>query len=149
MPVMSEEEAIALAFHNVPDAEHLAAMSFAELAFEFSAAHPGTPRHIVIERELKRVLAKDQAKAYRSNIYIGGVMAGVFGLFGVLLGWWLREASAMDKPAYSNTLQQSQPAELSEKPKVTEVSPINSVPSKSVSDPAPAASNSAKGNPVP
>ncbi len=147
--MMSQEEAFALGFHDVPDARTLAAMSFVELAAELSSSKPGTPKHMVIEREMKRALAKDQAKANRSNIYIGTVIAGIFGLSGVVIGWWLRETSSVQNPAHTNSLNQVQQTGFSHEPMVSNPAPVQPIASKPVANPPPANRNNGNTNNVP
>ena len=149
MSVLPENEAFALGFHDAPDAEALGAMSFVELASEIASARLGSPKYLVLERELKRVLAKDQAKENRSNIYIGALLAGLFGLSGVILGWWLRETSSMEKPTNSSALHQIEQSGLTQKPPATSISAIQPVASQPVSNPTPADNNRKNGHNVP
>lgn len=89
-PQQVEKEGFVRGFHGIPDASRLMSMSFAELASELSSSEPGSPKYIVIEREIKRHLAKDQAGINQKNIIIGVCIGGLFTVLGTLLGWWLR-----------------------------------------------------------
>lgn len=77
-------------YHDIPDSSQLESMSFAELASEISTCQAGSAKYIVIEREIKRHLANDQAKMNRKNILLGVLIGGVFTIAGTFLGAYLR-----------------------------------------------------------
>lgn len=112
----SDKEDFVRGFHGIPDDEKLNAMSFTELASELSSADPGSPKFMVIEREMKKHLAKDQAKSNRGNIVLGACI----GLVGVFIGGFIRSTPPCDEVSPSNTMQQIK----SEKPPITNVAPI-------------------------
>ena len=87
---MSHDDGLTRGFHGIPDDHRLAAMTFAELAEQLSLCDKDTPKYLVVERELKAHLAKDQARANRENVLIGAGIGLLSGLAGVILGWWLR-----------------------------------------------------------
>lgn len=103
-------------FHGIPDDEQLKSMSFAELASELSSSDPGSPKFMVIEREMKKHIAKDQAKSNRSNIILGACI----GLVGVVIGGFIRSTPPCDEVSTSNTVQQIK----SEKLPMSGVAPI-------------------------
>lgn len=64
--------------HDIPDADKLNTMSFSELASELSSCKRDSPKFLVIERELKKHLAKDQAAINRPNMLWAAGIGGVF-----------------------------------------------------------------------
>lgn len=108
----SEQEAFVRGFHGIPDSAKLESLSFSELASELSTTESGSPKFIVIEREMKKHLAKDQANINLKNVIIGGIMVGIFGLSGVVLGWWLRDSSTIHKPSGGGSEYQIQQGKL-------------------------------------
>ena len=112
-----EKEAFDRSILDIPDAEKLAAMPFVELAELLSSCEKDSAKFHVVERELKNRLAKDQAKINRPNIILGAIMGGVFGLLGVVLGYYLKN----DVPPVG-IVQKSEKNDLTQKP------PIGSIP---------------------
>jgi hypothetical protein len=95
MPVTEQQaadDALARGYHNIPDDEHLQRLSFIQLATVLSSCESGTARFSVVEREMKKHLAKDQAKINRFNIGFGACIGGIFGLLGVVLGIFLKNS---------------------------------------------------------
>ncbi|WP_442499078.1 hypothetical protein [Methylobacter sp. sgz302048] len=88
--------------HNIPHDYELSKMSFVELAIELASSKKDSPKFIVFEREIKKHIAKDQAKINRGNIILGACI----GLVGVFLGAWLKESPPTRQVAPSNTVQQ-------------------------------------------
>ncbi len=68
--------------HEIPDDKKIQSMSFNELAIEISNCKKDAPRFFIIERELKKRLAQDQAAIYRPNM----ILSACIGLGGVILG---------------------------------------------------------------
>jgi hypothetical protein len=104
---MTKNDDILHGFYDIPDDARLKAMSFAELASELSSANKDSPKYMTLERELTRVHARDQARANRSNVVLGAVIAGSFALLGVFLGWFLRgpqpsETLTTPRTSYTN-----------------------------------------------
>jgi hypothetical protein len=130
----SDKEDFVRGFHGIPDDEKLEAMSFAELASEISSCEVGSPKFIIIEREMKKHLAKDQAEINLRNVIIGGIMAGLFGLSGVVLGWWLRDSSTVQEPASSGSKQQLQQGKLDENTNIANIPAFKSVSSQPITD---------------
>ena len=84
-----EQEGFVRGFHGIPDSEKLNAMSFAELASLLSSCEKDSPKFLVVERELKKYIAKDQAAINLKNILVGAFIGGVFGWAGVVIGFYL------------------------------------------------------------
>jgi hypothetical protein len=97
----SEEEDFVRGYHGIPDDGKLKAMSFAELASLLTECEKDSAKFSVVEREMKKRLAKDQASVNRFNILMGAMIAGVCTIAGALIGSHLRQPSAV--PA--NTIQ--------------------------------------------
>jgi hypothetical protein len=130
---MIEEEAFTRGAHDIPEHSKLQAMSFAELASELSYSTKDSPKYMVIERELKRALAKDQARINRSNVILGALIAGVFSLLGVILGAHLRSSLVQQQPNQASGVQQVNQGQLGLQPQITNVpalppSPIQPAP---------------------
>jgi len=85
-----EQEGFVRGFYGIPDAKKLDAMSFAELASELSSCAKDSPKFHVIERELKKHLAKDQARINLPNMLWAAGFGGTFALAGVVLGYYLK-----------------------------------------------------------
>ena len=140
MPIPDEEqEAFVLAFHHIPFQHELDAMSFVELAIIISTAKTDSPRYMVVERAMKRVLADDQAKISRLNVILGAIMGGAFGLCGVMLGAHLKNSTTTQQPPTGSTMQQIQQGNLSVKPQGANIAPIQPIASQPI--PVPGARN--------
>jgi hypothetical protein len=116
---MIEEEAFTRGAHDIPDHSKLQVMSFAELASELSYSTKDSPKYMVIERELKRALAKDQARINRSNVILGALMGGALSLLGVTLGAHLKSSSVPQQPNSASGVQQVNQGQLGLQPQIT------------------------------
>ena len=110
--------------HGIPDDSKLASMQFSDLAVKLSLCKKDSPKFMVVEREMKRQLAKDQAKVNRPNMILAAYIAGGFGLSGVVLGALL--TSFVNKYTHQQvtpaaTAQQVEKSDLGVKPPVTKV----------------------------
>ena len=106
----NEQDPFIRGFHGIPDDEKLKAMSFAELASEISSCEAGSPKFIVIEREMKRHLARDQANINRFNILLGACVGGIFGLIGVALGFYLKnDVATPDTMQHTSNIAEKRP----------------------------------------
>lgn len=85
-----EQEGFTRGFHGIPSAEKLKAMSFAELASLLSSCEKDSPKFLVVDRELKKHLAKDQSEINIRNVILGACVGGIFGIVGVVIGSFLR-----------------------------------------------------------
>ena len=74
--------------HSIPYDSDLKKMSFIELATELAASRKDSPRFTIFEREIKKHIAKDQAKINRGNVVLGACI----GLAGVLIGSFIRSS---------------------------------------------------------
>lgn len=133
----AEAEGFVRGFRSIPEDDKLRALSFVELAEERSRSPKDSTKYMTIDRELKKRLAADQAKINRSNVYAGALMSGLFGLAGVFLGWWLRDASSMQQSIPSNAVQLIQQGVLGVKSSVSNVPVVQPVASQPM--PAPGA----------
>lgn len=88
--------------HDIPYDYELSKMSFVELAIELASSKKDSPKFTVLEREIKKHLAKDQAKINRSNIILGACI----GLAGVFIGGVLRSPATCNEISKTNTVQQ-------------------------------------------
>lgn len=128
-------------WHGIPSDEKLKSMSFSDLAVEIAGCPKDSPKFQVVEREMKNYLAKDQAKINRCNIIIGACVGGIFGLVGVVLGYYLKGAPPPEQVAPASTVQKMNNGDLATKPPVGGV-PVGTLPvSRPTSNPAPVQSN--------
>jgi hypothetical protein len=118
---MTEAEAFTRGSCGIPDHNKLQAMSFAELASELSGSTKDSPKYMVIERELKRALAKDQAKINRSNVILGALMGGALSLLGVILGVQLKSSLVPQQPTPASVVQQVNQSQFGLPPQITNV----------------------------
>jgi len=88
--------------HNIPYDKQIKKMSFVELAIELAASKKDSPRFTILEREIKKHLAKDQAKINRNNIILGASI----GLAGVFIGGFFRLHPSCNEAAATNAVQQ-------------------------------------------
>lgn len=86
---MPENDALNRGFHGIPDKKTLRSMSFIDLAVELGNSEPGSPKHEVIQREIKRIHAKDQAHINRCNVILGGGLGLLGVIIGAVLTWYL------------------------------------------------------------
>lgn len=80
---MREQSSFAEGFnkvaYSIPRDEILRSMSFNELAIEIGSCKKDSPKFFVVERELKRRIAEDQAKINRSNMILSACIGGLGG----------------------------------------------------------------------
>lgn len=146
---MSEQDDFSRGFHGIPDDGKLRAMSYLQLAEALQGSAAGEPKYLVIEKEMKLRIAADQAKVNRANVLLGGLMAGCFGLAGVVLGWYLRESQPGAQVTNSNAVQKVHPANLTIKPPLGNIPAGQSVASQPVNVPAQIQGNSSASKPRP
>ena len=97
-------------------------MSFAELASELASSEKDSPKFTVLEREIKRHLAKDQAKINLPNMLFAACVGGFFALAGVVLGAYLRDSPSFEKITPASSVQKISNGALSDKPKIANAS---------------------------
>lgn len=102
----AEEDGFLRGYHSIPDDVKLHKMSFVELAALLASCEGGSAKYNVVERELKKHLAEDQAEINRKNILLGACLGGVFGLIGVFLGANLKNSPYAQQVAPAATVQQ-------------------------------------------
>lgn len=127
-------------FYGIPDDNNLRIMSFVELCSELSSCEKGSPKFLTIEREIKKHIARDQAKAARPNILLGAIIAGVFTILGALIGGFLKTCSACQSVHSTTTAPQPRKEDVTVKPPV-----IADMPSQQV-EMQPKESGTAKSN---
>lgn len=115
-------------YHGIPHEDQLRQMSFVQLVSLLATCQKDSPKFAVIERELKKHLAKDQAEINRKNILIGGCIGGIFGLAGVVLGAYLKDSPSPQQVAPSATVRQLNNGQLTVKPPPTGISVPSSNP---------------------
>lgn len=142
-------EAMARGYHDIPDDAKLKRMSFVELAALLSSCESGSARFSVVERELKKHLAKDQAEINRKNIILGACMGGVFGLGGVVLGAWLKNSPPTQQVATPSAIQQVPNGNLTIKPPVAGLPPSTPSVALPANNPAPVQNNAQPTKPHP
>jgi hypothetical protein len=141
-----EQDGFARGYHDIPDDGKIRAMSYIQLSEVFHSCEKDSTKFHVIEREVKRRLANDQAESNRSNVLFGACVGGIFGLVGVVIGAYLRTCPDCTQVSPSAAVQQIGNSELTVKPplgNVTAVAPASTPPA---SNPAPVASNASHGN---
>jgi hypothetical protein len=139
---------LARGFHDIPDDKKLKTMSFVEVVVALAAAEKDSALFFALDREHKKRLTRDAAHINLRNVFIGGLLAGCFGLLGVVLGWYLRESKAGQNEAPASAVQQVQEGNLAVQPKVTNVPVIPPVASQPVAVPSPIKPNAQAGQPV-
>lgn len=96
------EEAFRRGYHGIPDDGKLQAMSYIQLSELLHSSEKDSTKFHVIEREMKKHLAKDQARINRSNIILGACI----GLAGVFIGGFLRSSPPCNEIPITNTVNQ-------------------------------------------
>lgn len=128
-------------YHNIPDDKKLQAMSYIQLAEIFHSCKKDSTKFHVIEREIKKRLAKDQAKINRSNIFLGAGIAGFFTILGAVVGGFLKSCPSCQQVTPAAAVKQIENGDLSKKPAVTAVSPINPSAAQPVNEASPVQNN--------
>lgn len=107
-----EQEGFVRGYHDIPSDNKLCQMSFVELAAELASSEKDSPKFIAIERELKKHIAKDQAKINLPNMLYAACVGGTFALAGVVLGYYLKNdvspsstVNEVEKSALAPSLQ--------------------------------------------
>ena len=129
----TEQDGLDVSDHNIPDKYWLASKPFDVLAAFLAESRKDSARHTVIDREIKKRLAKDSAGINRNNVIIGACAGGVFGLLGVILGNYLKSENQIS-PA--GTVQQVNHGYLAEQPQVANMPSVKSIASQPVAVPS-------------
>lgn len=117
------QEGFVRGFHSIPDAQKLNAMSFAELTSLLSSCEKDHPKYLVVERELKKHLARDQAKINLPNMLWAACVGGAFALAGVVLGAYLKTSPPIEQVAPATAVQQIEKSYLPITPPVGKIAP--------------------------
>lgn len=134
-------------WHDIPGDEKLKSMSFSDLAVEIAGCPKDSPKFQVVEREMKKHIAKDQAKINRCNIILGACVGGIFGLIGVVLGYYLKVAPPTpEQVPPAATVQKMSNGKFTPKPPVGNVAPSQPTIAKPTSNPAPVQNNAQPSN---
>ena len=141
MSSVNEEEIFTRGFHGIPDDKKLKAMSFTELASELASSEKDSPKSKVIEREIKRHLAKDQADINLPNMLWAAGFGGIFALAGVVLGWYLNMSPATEQIAPAGAVQQMKNSNFTKDPPSRQVVISSGAGSSSINKPTPKNSN--------
>lgn len=130
-------------YHGIPHEDQLRQMSFVQLVSLLASCQKDSPKFSVVERELKKHLAKDQAVINRSNIILGACIGGILGLSGVVLGYYLKEVTP------SSAVQQVSNSNLTVKPPVWNAAPRTPSVLQPANNPAPVETNAQPSKPHP
>lgn len=145
----AEEDGFLRGYHGIPEDVKLHKMSFVELAELLSSCEGGSAKFNVVERELKKHLAKDQAEINRRNIFLGACLGGIFGLIGVVLGAHLKNSPSSQEVAPATAVQQPSNGNLASKPPVGNIAPSQPSATPPTNNPVPGQSNAQPRNPKP
>jgi hypothetical protein len=136
-----EQDGFVRGYHNIPDDEKLQAMSHIQLAEILQSCERDSTKFHVIEREIKKRLAKDQAKINRSNIFLGAGIAGLFTILGAVVGGFLKSCPSCQQVTPAAAVKQIETGNLSKRQTVTAVLPINPSAAQPVNEPSPVQNN--------
>lgn len=117
------EEVANEVFHGISSDEKLKSMSFSDLSIELAGCQKDSPKISVIQREMKKILARDQAKINLPNMLFAACIGGVFALSGVVLGAYLKNSPTFEQVAPRGTVQQMKDSDLAIKPRNINVAP--------------------------
>ena len=131
---MSDDD-VTRGYRGIPDDNKLEAMSFIALSELLSSCESGSTKFHVVEREMKKRIAKDQAKINLKNIIIGACLGGFFTIIGAVLGWWLKSCPSCQQIAPAAAVQQAGNSNLAIQPPV--LSSVPPVGTPSIAQPAP------------
>jgi hypothetical protein len=130
-------EAMARGYYGIPDDAKLKQMSFVELASLLSSCESGSAKFNVVERELKKHLAKDQAEINLRNVILGACIGGILGLSGVVLGYYLKAVPlCSEQVSRSSSGEQSSDSNRASEPPARKVTASTPPISQSANNPA-------------
>lgn len=110
-------------FHGIPEDERLKSLPFSDLAVELSGCEKDSPKFLVLEREIKKRFANDQASINRPNMLWAAGVGGVFALIGVFLGAYLKHATSVEEAPPSITVRQIERAHITPEIPMEKVAP--------------------------
>lgn len=143
------QESFLRGYLDIPDDAKLQKMSFVELAALLSSCESGSARFSVVERELRKHLAKDQAKINLRNVILGACIGGIFGLAGVAIGAHLKEPPTFQQASPSSTVERMENGSLNVEPPVGAVAPNAPPVSHPTANPASVQNNAQQSHPKP
>lgn len=106
---------------HLPSDKEIEKLSFAGLASLLAYQKEGTAEYSVVERAIKKRLAKDQAVINLPNMLWAAGFGGLFALAGVALGWWLQTMNST--PVCCQQILNTSTAEHIEESKFNKQSP--------------------------
>ena len=134
---LENQDDLVRGYRGIPDDEKLQKMSYIQLAEIFHSCEKDSTKFHVIEREMKKRLAKDQVKINRSNIFLGAGIAGFFTILGAVLGGFLKTCPSCQQVTPAATMKQIENGDLRKKAVGTTVLPITPSASLPANEPSP------------
>lgn len=107
---------MARGYNGIPNEMEIGKMSYIKLSDAFRSSQPNTVKYDVLERELKRRQAKDQANINRPNMLLAAMIGGIFALAGVALGAYLKPSAATHPESLPMDLRQGSDSSFKTKP---------------------------------
>ncbi len=101
-----EQDGFSRGYNDIPFDGQIRAMSYLQLSEVFHSCEKNSVKYHVVEREVKRRLAKDQAEINRPNMLLAATVGGTFALAGVLLGAYLKDSPTTQLVSPSTAVQQ-------------------------------------------
>jgi len=144
-----EQDDLVRGYCDIPDDEKLQGMSYIQLSEIFHSCEKDSTKFHVVEREIKKRLAKDQVKINRSNIFLGAGIAGFFTILGAVVGGFLKSCPTCQQVTPAAAVKQIETGDLSKRPTVTAVLPINPSAAQPVNEPSPVQNNAQAQQPQP
>lgn len=128
-------------YHDIPDDDKLQEMSYIQLSEIFHSCEKDSTKFLVVEREMKRHLAKDQAEINRKNILLGVCIGGLFSIVGALIGGFLKSCPSCEQVTPSDAVQKAEKNNLDVKPPIANLAPSTPAVAQPTTGPAPVQSN--------
>lgn len=101
-----KQDGFSRGYNDIPFDGQIRAMSYLQLSEVFHSCEKNSVKYHVVEREVKRRLAKDQAEINRPNMLLAATVGGTFALAGVLLGAYLKDSPTTQLVSPSTAVQQ-------------------------------------------
>ena len=112
---IEEHDGFSRGFNDIPFDGQIRAMSYLHLSEVFHSCEKNSVKYHVMEREVKRRLAQDQAEINRPNMLLSATVGGTFALAGVLLGAYLKDSSTTQLVSPTVAAQQIRSNDLAPK----------------------------------
>lgn len=94
-------------FHGIPDDGKIQDMSYVQLCEVRNSCEKDSPKFYVMEREVKRRLAIDQAEINRPNMLLAAAIGGTFALVGIVVGAYLRNEPSAQQGSLAAVIPQT------------------------------------------